>query len=84
MLTLLEAGHEVVVIDNLCNASSESINRVEALSGKSLAFYQADVRDVDQVRAFFLVMLSHRLFTLPRLKSVGESVCKPLEYTTII
>ena len=53
VLSLLEQGNEVVVLDNLCNASSEAIKRVEALSGKPVAFYPIDVRDAEQVRALF-------------------------------
>jgi len=80
VLTLLEEGHEVVVIDNLCNASSEAIKRVEMLSGKSVAFYQADVRDGEQVRAIFSRHAISSVIHFAALKSVGESVCKPLEY----
>jgi UDP-glucose 4-epimerase len=45
VLVLLEAGHEVVVLDNLCNASRESLHRVEQLSRSSLTFVKGDIRD---------------------------------------
>ena len=44
---LLEAGHSVVVADNLVNSSAESLRRVEALTGKTIPFYNADIRDRD-------------------------------------
>ena len=49
---LLNAGHEVIVLDNLCNSSSESLSRVEKLTQKSLTFVEGDIRDsqlLDQV-----------------------------------
>ena len=49
---LLEAGHEVIVLDNLSNSSEESLKRVQELTGKALKFIQADIRnqnDLDQV-----------------------------------
>lgn len=42
---LLEAGFDVVAVDNLCNSSRESLNRVEKITGKSIAFHEVDVRD---------------------------------------
>ena len=42
---LLNAGHEVVVLDNLCNSAAESLNRVQQLTQKSLTFIQGDIRD---------------------------------------
>ena len=53
-LDLLQNGHETVVVDNLCNASRESLKRVEELSGKPIRFYEADLRDaaaLDQIFA---------------------------------
>lgn len=45
VLTLLERGEEVVVLDNLCNASEESLHRVEQLTGKAAVFYRGDILD---------------------------------------
>ena len=42
---LLNAGHEVVVVDNLCNSSKESLRRVRKITGKTVKFYKADIRD---------------------------------------
>ena len=52
-LELLESGHQVVVIDNLCNSNAESLNRVQALTGKTLRFYQGDVRDEQLLQKIF-------------------------------
>ena len=50
---LLESGHDVVVVDNLCNSNAKSLERVEALTGKSVKFYQGDVRDEALLRRIF-------------------------------
>ena len=42
---MLNAGYEVIVVDNLCNASEEAIRRVEKITGKNVTFYKADIRD---------------------------------------
>ena len=44
-LELLESGYEVVVIDNLCNSNAKSLDRIQELTGKTLKFYEGDVRD---------------------------------------
>lgn len=80
VLALLEKGEEVVVLDNLCNASSQALNRVEELTGKPVRFYQVDVRDSEQVRNVFALHEISSVIHFAGLKSVGESVRKPLEY----
>ena len=77
---LLKAGYEVVVYDNLCNASKESIRRVEELTGKTVAFYEGDVRDAQTLRAMFEKEKPDAVIHCAALKAVGESVRKPLEY----
>ena len=77
---LLNAGYEVVVYDNLCNASKESIRRVEELTGKTVAFYEGDVRDAENLRAMFEKEKVDAVIHCAALKAVGESVRKPLEY----
>ncbi|MBQ5658797.1 MAG: SDR family NAD(P)-dependent oxidoreductase, partial [Peptococcaceae bacterium] len=52
-LVLLEAGHEVVVADNLCNSKTESLRRVEVLTGKSIVFYEVDVTDEAALEQIF-------------------------------
>lgn len=53
VIELLDAGHEVTVIDNLANSSKGSLWRVEEITGKSLTFHEADVRDGDTLDAIF-------------------------------
>ena len=77
---LLEAGHDVVVADNLCNASEESVARVEQIAGKKVRFYKADVRDAAALEQSFAENAIDWVIHFAGLKAVGESVAKPLEY----
>ncbi len=80
-VVLLEAGHEVVVVDSLVNAHRESLVRVEALTGKSLlAFHEADVRDREALRRIFATHPIDAVIHFAGLKAVGESVEQPLRY----
>lgn len=79
-LELLEAGYEVVVVDNLYNSSKESLNRVEKLTGKTLTFYEADIRDKEALEQIFSKEKIDSVIHFAGLKAVGESVAKPLEY----
>lgn len=77
---LLEAGHEVIVLDNLSNSSEESLKRVQALTGKTLKFIQGDIRyqnDLDQV---FSNNKIDAVIHFAGLKAVGESQQIPLTY----
>ena len=47
VLVLLQAGHDVVVVDNLCNSSKESLNRVAKIAGREALFIESDIRDHD-------------------------------------
>lgn len=77
---LLNAGHEVVVVDNLCNASEKSLQRVQELTGKPLVFYRADLRDREALEQIFSEETVDAVIHFAGLKAVGESVAKPLEY----
>lgn len=79
-LELLNAGYEVVVIDNLCNSCEESMKRVEELTGKTLKFYEADLLDQPAVEKVFDQENIEAVIHFAGLKAVGESVYKPLEY----
>ena len=79
-LELLESGHDVVVIDNLSNASAESLERVEVLTGKKLKFYQGDVRDEALLGRIFRENAIDCVIHFAGLKAVGESVTMPWEY----
>ena len=79
-LGLLNQGYEVVVYDNLCNSSKESLHRVEELTGKSIRFYEGDVLDAEALEAMFRAENVDAVIHCAALKAVGESVQKPLEY----
>jgi UDP-glucose 4-epimerase len=77
---LLQAGYDVVVVDNLCNSSKESIERVEELTGKSIKFYQIDLLDKAKLEKIFAVEKIEAVVHFAALKAVGESVEIPLRY----
>ncbi len=77
---LLNAGYEVIVVDNLCNSSQESLRRVEKITGKHVKFYEADIRDTDTLNQIFDKESVECVIHFAGLKAVGESVVKPLEY----
>ena len=77
---LLNAGHEVVVVDNLCNSSEKSLERVEKITGKPVVFYKADLLDRDALETIFAEQKIDAVIHFAGLKAVGESVAKPLEY----
>ncbi len=79
-LELLESGYGVVVIDNLCNANPKALDRVEALAGKKLRFYEGDVRDEALLRKIFAENEIHAVIHFAGLKAVGESVSIPWKY----
>ncbi len=79
-IELLNADYEVVVVDNLCNSSVESLNRVRKITGKELTFYEADIRDKDKLEEIFSKEKIDAVIHFAGLKAVGESVAKPLEY----
>ncbi len=77
---LLESGYDVVVIDNLSNSNSESLNRVKKITGKTLRFYEGDVRDEALLQKIFSENEISCVIHFAGLKAVGESVAKPWEY----
>ena len=79
-LALLEAGFEVVVLDNLCNSSVESLRRVEQICGKAPLFVQGDIRDRALLDELFAAHRITAVLHFAGLKAVGESVRKPLDY----
>ena len=80
MLALLEAGHEVSVVDNLCNASEESLRRVAELTGKSATFHPIDILDKPALTDVFQGAGFDSVIHFAALKAVGESVAEPLRY----
>lgn len=79
-IELLNAGYEVVVVDNLCNSSRESLKRVEEITGKKVIFYEVDLLDQAGVKRVFDNEKIEAVIHFAGLKAVGESVFKPLEY----
>jgi UDP-glucose 4-epimerase len=79
-LEFLEAGYDVVVLDNLCNSSRESLGRVEKLTGRELEFVEGDIRDRDGLDVLFRRHDIDAVIHFAGLKAVGESVEKPLLY----
>lgn len=77
---LLNAGHEVIVLDNLCNSSAESLNRVQQLSQKSLIFVEGDIRDSQLLDQVFQQNSIDAVIHFAGLKAVGESQQIPLAY----
>ena len=77
---LLNAGYEVVVIDNLYNSSEKALERVEQITGRKVTFYEADLLDREAVRAVFEKESIDSVIHFAGLKAVGESVrsCKSL------
>lgn len=80
VLLLLEAGHKVVVLDNLSNSSPESLRRVEQLTGKAVTFREGDIRDAACLDALFAEFAVSGVVHFAGLKAVGESVAEPLRY----
>ena len=79
-LELLRAGREIVVLDNLCNSSEESLRRVRVLAGRDLTFHRADLRDAAALERIFAAHRIDSVMHFAGLKAVGESVAQPLLY----
>lgn len=80
IIELDKAGHSVVVVDNFVNSKPEALKRVSELIGKEVKCYNADVRDRDAMEKIFGENKFDAVIHYAGLKSVGESVAKPLEY----
>ena len=80
VLALLERGDDVIVIDNLSNSSQESLDRVAELTGKQPTLYVANILDKNVLRTIFSKHAITDVIHFAGLKSVGESIKKPLEY----
>jgi UDP-glucose 4-epimerase len=79
-LELLNAGYDVVVVDNLSNSCIEAIKRVEMLSGKKITFYENDIRDKEALERIFKKEDIDAVIHFAGLKAVGESCKMPLQY----
>ncbi|MBQ6552348.1 MAG: UDP-glucose 4-epimerase GalE [Clostridia bacterium] len=77
---LLNAGHGVVVVDNLVNSKAAALERVKEITGKDFSFYCVDLLDRDALETVFAAERPDGVIHFAGLKAVGESVAKPLEY----
>jgi len=79
-IELLQAGHEVVVVDNLINSKEESLKRVQELTGETLAFHKVDLLNKRELDDVFHKSSIDAVIHFAGLKAVGESVSIPLHY----
>ena len=79
-IALIEAGYEIVIFDNLCNSTRESISRVEEIVSKKIPLIEGDIRNRDELRNVFRKYAIDVVIHFAGLKAVGESVEKPLKY----
>ena len=79
-IELVNAGYEVIVVDNLDNSSEKSLKRVEKIVGKKIKFYKEDVRNREALKKIFAENDIEAVIHFAGLKAVGESVVKPIEY----
>ena len=77
---LLNNGYEVIVMDNLSNASEKALDRVQQITGKTLKFYNADMLDQPAMDQIFEAEKPDAVIHFAGYKAVGESVAKPIEY----
>ncbi|NUF10174.1 UDP-glucose 4-epimerase GalE [Snodgrassella sp. ESL0324] len=77
---LLNAGYNVIIIDNLCNASPVVLERLKQITGKEVTFYQGDIRDRTLLQQVFKQHSIEHVLHFAGLKAVGESVREPLKY----
>lgn len=80
LLAMLQAGYDVVVLDNLCNSSAESLKRVAQLAGRAPVFVEGDIRDRAVLNSLFSEHSVDAVLHFAGLKAVGESVAQPLRY----
>lgn len=79
-ICLLEAGFEVIALDNFCNSQPESVRRVEQITGKTIPLVQGDIRDAETLRQVFSQYAISAVVHFAGLKAVGESTAQPLRY----
>ena len=79
-IELLNAGYDIVVVDNFYNSKREALRRIAELAGKQFAFYECDIRDAQGLDRIFKTEKIDAVIHFAGLKAVGESCQKPLEY----
>ncbi|MBK5221499.1 MAG: UDP-glucose 4-epimerase GalE [Acidimicrobiia bacterium] len=83
VVLLVEAGHEVVIVDNLVNSRSEAVRRVREITGSDVAFHQVDLLDEDALDQVFAEHAPDAVIHFAGLKAVGESVADPHRYYSV-
>ena len=73
-------GYDVLVIDNLSNSSESTLDNIKRISGSSVKFNKVDIRDLELLKQIFIDMKPDAVLHFAGLKSVSESVRKPVEY----
>ena len=79
-IKLLEAGEDIVIVDNFSNSKPEMIDKIKEISGKDFKFYKVDLLDRDALEEVFKENKIESVIHFAGLKAVGESVAKPIEY----
>ncbi len=79
-IEMQNSGYDIIVVDNLDNSSSESLKRVEKITGKAIKFYEEDVRNKEALRKIFKENNIEAVIHFAGLKAVGESVREPIMY----
>lgn len=77
---LLNAGHSIIIADNLCNSKEETITLIKQITNKDVMFYQTDATDEEAIDSIFSSNQIDGVIHFAGLKAVGESVEKPLQY----
>ena len=80
VVQLLQAGHEVVILDNLSNSKLSVVDRIERITGKRPTFVRGDIRDRDTLQELFIQHPIDAIMHFAGLKAVGESEAEPLKY----
>lgn len=80
---LLNAGYDVIVVDNLYNSNQKAIDRIEQITQKKVKFYKEDILDKEALKKIFSENQIDAVIHFAGLKAVGESVQKPVEYYTV-
>lgn len=79
---LIESGHDVVVIDDFSNSKPEVLGYIKEITGKDVAFYEANILDEEKTEKVFKENKIDAIIHCAAFKAVGESVSKPIEYYT--
>ena len=77
---LLNAGEEIIIVDNFINSKPEMLDRIKEITGKNFKFYKVDLLDKENLEKVFKENNIEAVIHFAGLKAVGESVQKPIEY----